>query len=172
VAGAVRSSEYAFAEAPTQDYLLSKFEDAAMPIDPWNVLSADFGTVAKPSTAFVTLLDLAIYFAFSFKVSLARRKYKVAAPSIDGPEPFQRIFRVHQNMVEQMVLHLPLLWLAAFAMDDMFAAAFGAVWALGRVLYARGYYQKPKRRTKGLLISLAADAVLFLGILTSVIASF
>jgi hypothetical protein len=143
-----------------------------MPLDPWSVFTADFGAMPKPSTAFVTLLDMAIYCVLFINVGRARGKYKVAAPSVDGPEPFLRILRVQANTVEQLVLHLPLLWMAAFAMDDLFAASFGAVWALSRVLYARGYYRKPKRRAKGFVIGMIVNAILFAGTLAGVIASF
>jgi glutathione S-transferase len=143
-----------------------------MPIDPWNVLSADFGTLTKPYTAFVTLADMAMYLVLTFNVGLARKKHKIAAPDIEGPEAFKRVFRAHQNTLEQLAFHLPLLWLAAFAMDDVFAAAMGAVWILGRILYARGYYQKAKRRAKGFFVCLIANAVLFFAVLASVIASF
>jgi len=143
-----------------------------MPIDPWNVFSANFGTIPKPYTAFVTLLDMAIYFVIFANVGRARRKFKIKAPETDGPEMFLRVFRVQANTVEQLVLHLPLLWIAAFAMDDMFAASFGAVWALGRILYARGYYQKPKRRTKGFVIGMIVNVILFIGALTGTVASF
>lgn len=143
-----------------------------MPLDPWNVFTANFGLLHQPYTAFVTLLDMAIYFVICVNVSRARREYHVKAPSVDGPEPFQRVLRVQANTVEQMVLHLPILWIAAFAMDDIFAASFGAVWALGRVLYARGYYQKPKRRAKGFIIGMIVNAILFAGALAGTIASF
>jgi uncharacterized membrane protein YecN with MAPEG domain len=140
-----------------------------MPVDPWSVFSADFGTLSKPYTAFVTLMDMFLYFAFTINVGRARAKYKVQAPSTDG---FLRVLRVQENTVEQLIQHLPLLWVAAFAMDDMFAAAFGAVWTLSRVLYARGYYQKAKRRAKGFVIGVLVNLVLLAGALAGTIASF
>jgi len=143
-----------------------------MMVDPWNVFTANFGSVAKPYTAFVTLLDMVMFFGVSFKVALARKKYKVEAPHTDGPVEFLRIFRTQANTVEQMVQHLPLLWIAAFAMDDVFAASFGAVWLLGRILYARGYYRKAKSRTKGFFVGLFVNVVLLLGALAGTIASF
>ena len=143
-----------------------------MPIDPWNVFSANFGSVAKPYTAFATLIDMAVYFALIANVGRARRRYKIQAPMTDGPEGFLRVLRVQENTVEQLALHLPLLWIAAFAMDDMFAASLGAVWALSRVIYARGYYQKAKRRTKGFVIGMIVNVLLFLGAITGTIASF
>ena len=143
-----------------------------MPLDPWSVFTANFGAAPKPCTAFVTLLDMAIYFVTIVNVGRARAQYKVKAPSTDGPEPFLRILRVQVNTVEQLALHLPILWVAAFAMDDAFAASFGAVWALGRVLYARGYYKKAKRRTKGFIIGMVVNGILLAGALAGTVASF
>jgi glutathione S-transferase len=143
-----------------------------MNVDPWNIFTAGFGTVPKPYTAFVTLLDMALYFLMSVNVMFGRGKYKIKAPDTDGPEVFQRIFRVHANTLEQLALHLPLLWIAAFAMDDVFAAAFGGVWTLSRVLYARGYYLDAKRRDKGFVIGIGVNVILFLGALAGTIASF
>lgn len=143
-----------------------------MPLDPWSVFTADFGSMPKPYTAFATLVDMAIYFVITAKVGHARTKYKVPAPAIDGPEPFLRILRVQANTVEQLAQHLPILWIAAFAMDDMFAASFGAVWALARILYARGYYQKAKRRTKGFIIGMIVNGILFAGAVAGTIAAF
>lgn len=143
-----------------------------MNVDPWNLFSRNFGAMPNPSTAFVTLMDMVIYLVLAFNVGRARMKYKVEAPSTDGPPEFQRIFRVQMNTLEQLALHLPLLWIAAFSMDDMFAAAFGSVWALSRILYARTYYRKAKGRTKGFVIGMAVNGVLFLGALAGTIASF
>jgi glutathione S-transferase len=143
-----------------------------MTLDPWNVFTATFGQVPKPCTAFVTLLDMVLYFLLTFNVARARGKYKVEPPNVDGPPEFRRIFRVQQNTLEHLMLHLPLMWIAAYAMDDVFAAAFGSIWTLGRVLYAVRYYQKANRRIKGFLISLFANAVLLLGALAGTVASF
>ena len=143
-----------------------------MIIDPWDLFTSNFGGMPKPCTAFVTLLDMLIYCVFTANVGRARIKYKVKAPSTDGSEAFLRILRVQTNTVEQLILHLPLLWIAAFGMGDIFAASFGAVWALARILYARGYYKKAQRRTKGFLIGMIVNAVLFAGAVAGTVASF
>jgi len=143
-----------------------------MNIDPWNIFSANFGQMPKPSTAFVTLLDMILYFFLFMNVGRARHKFNIQTPSIEGPEEFQRIFRAHINTLEQLMFHLPLLWIAAFAMDDVFAAAFGSVWLLGRILYTRGYYRKAKSHNKGFLISFMVNIVLFMGAMAGTIASF
>lgn len=141
-------------------------------MDPWQIFTSNFGHVGMPFTAFVTLLDIGLYFFLTYNVGRARGRYKIQAPAVDGPEAFQRVMRVHVNTVEQLLMHLPLLWLAAFAMNDVFAAAFGAVWLLSRILYARGYYRKAKSRMKGFLIGIFINVVLFVGALAGTVASF
>lgn len=142
-----------------------------MTLDPWHIFTANFGQVPKPYTAFATLLDMVLYGLVTFNVGRGRVKYKVQAPSIDGPESFQRIFRVHMNTLEQLAFHLPLLWIAAFAMSDVYAASLGLVWCFGRSLYAVRYYQKANRRTKGFIISMFANMLLLIGALVGTIAS-
>lgn len=142
-----------------------------MTLDPWHIFTANFGHLPKPYTACVTLLDMLLYFILSFNVGRARATFKVRAPATDGPDEFQRIFRTQMNTMEQLVLHLPLLWIAAFAMSDVFAAAFGAVWWAARILYARGYYLKAKRRTKGFMIALLVNLILLLGAIAGTMAS-
>ena len=142
-----------------------------MSLDPWHVFSANFGQFPKPYTALATLLDMALYFCVMINVARGRRKYKVPVPSFDGPEEFVRFVRVHLNTLEHLALHLPLLWIAAYAMDDTFAAAIGFVWFFGRALYAIRYYQKTSRRLKGFAISMFANIILFIGALVGTLAS-
>lgn len=143
-----------------------------MSLDPWQIFTANFGSVPKPYTALATLLDMVLYFWVTLNVGIGRRKYKVAAPATDGPEPFLRIFRVQMNTLEQLALHLPLLWIAAYAMDDVFAAAIGLIWLFGRSLYAIRYYRKAGRRTKGFVISMLANLALLAGAMAGTLASF
>ena len=142
-----------------------------MTLDPWHVFTANFGQVPKPYTALATILDMALYFWVGINVAIGRRKYNVDVPRQDGPEEFVRIIRVHLNTLEQLALHLPLLWIAAFAMDDVFAAVLGLVWFFGRSLYAIRYYQKASRRHKGFAIAMSSNVILFVGALVGTLAS-
>jgi len=136
------------------------------------ILTVDFGMAHQPYTALVTLIDLLLYGVMSINVSRARCSLKVDAPSTEGPAQFQRIFRVHMNTCEQLVLHLPLLWLAAMVLSDRYAAACGMVWFIGRIVYAYTYYRAPKTRSPGYAIGVLANLVLFVGVLLSVMKSF
>ena len=77
--------------------------------------------------------------------------------------------RVQTNTVEQMIIFLPLLWIAAFYSGDRIAAAFGAAWVVGRVVYALGYYQEPKKRSAGFMISSVATVSLLVAAVVGLI---
>ncbi|HEX2531306.1 MAG TPA: MAPEG family protein [Burkholderiaceae bacterium] len=114
-------------------------------------------------TAWATLAALAVYFWTVVNAARARVKYKVTAPSMEGPLQFQSAQRVQVNTVEQLVLFLPALWLCAYLLGDRWAALGGAVWVVGRVLYARAYYQNPGRRAPGFILTLLSSVALALG---------
>ncbi|NKB45288.1 MAG: MAPEG family protein [Alphaproteobacteria bacterium] len=122
-----------------------------------------------PLTALSTVVTLMVYFYCIAMVGKARAKHGIKPPSVDGPEEFQRVNRVHQNMVEQLVFHLPALWLFAAAWGDMGAGILGAIFAIGRILYARGYYEAAEKRGRGFGLSTMASVILLLGALAGVV---
>ena len=104
-------------------------------------------------TAWVTIAAVLMYVWVFANVGKARSMHKVAPPATDGPVEFLVALRVQANTVEQMIIFVPLLWLSAMYSGDMISAGFGAVWVIGRVVYALGYYQEPKKRSTGFMIS-------------------
>ena len=120
-------------------------------------------------TALITVLSLVLYFVLTAMVGRARGKYQISAPAVSGNADFERVFRVQQNTVESLVMHLPVLWLFAFYVSDCWAAGLGAVWIIGRILYARGYYAEAKKRSTGVLISTIATFVLLIGSLVEIV---
>lgn len=111
-------------------------------------------------TAWATLAVLAVYFATFGIAAMARAKFKVPAPSMDGPVEFQSAHRVQMNTLEQLPLVLVPMWLCATFLGDASAAAGGALWCVGRILYALAYYQEPRRREFGFITGMAASAFL------------
>jgi glutathione S-transferase len=114
-------------------------------------------------TAWATLAVLGVYFWTFGMAALARGKYKVMAPSMDGPLPFQSAQRVQVNTLEQLPLVLGPLWLCALYLGDVWAAAGGLVWCLARILYALGYYRDPAKREFGFIAGMLASAALVVG---------
>lgn len=114
-------------------------------------------------TAWVTLAALVMYAWVLYNVGKARGKFGIHAPACDGPVEFLSVLRVQANTVEQMVAFFPALFVCAACYNDVFAAVFGAIWVVARILYAVGYYQEPKKRSLGFNLSALAIVALMGG---------
>lgn len=114
-------------------------------------------------TAWATLAVLGVYFWTGVMAGAARAKYKVAAPSMDGPLPFQSAQRVQMNTLEQLPLVLAPLWLCSIYLGDAWAGAGGLLWCVGRILYALGYYRDPAKRELGFIVGMLACGALVAG---------
>lgn len=119
----------------------------------------------------ITALTLLVYQVIALNVGRARVKYKVPPPQITGDPDFERVLRVQQNTGEQLIFFLPLLWLFSFYISPLWGAGVGAVWLVGRIVYAWGYYQAAEKRTIGFGISSISGIVLLLGSLWGIILS-
>lgn len=113
-------------------------------------------------TAIVTLLNIALLLWVGAMVGQARAKYHIEAPATTGHPMFERTFRVQMNTIENTVIFLPTVWLAALYGATIIIRAAGAVWIVGRTMYALGYRKDPAKRGLGYGISLLAFAVLLL----------
>jgi glutathione S-transferase len=114
-------------------------------------------------TALVTCLALLVYFFSSVLVSRARAKFGVKLPAISGNPDFERVFRAQMNTLEWLPIFLPALWLFAIYISDTGAAALGAVWVIGRILYVLGYAKAVEKRGPGFAIQALATIALWLG---------
>ena len=119
--------------------------------------------VAMHWPALVTLATLALGFATAWLVGNARVKYRIKAPATTGHEMFERAYRVQMNTLENTVIFLPVLWLAANYVGAVFAGALGALWLAGRIWYVFAYMADPKKRGKGFGLAYAAWGVLMIG---------
>jgi glutathione S-transferase len=111
--------------------------------------------------ALVTLATLALLFGCVWYVGHARVRYKVSAPATTGPAEFERAFRVQMNTLENTVLFLPALWLAALY-SPRIAAVIGAVWVLARIWYAFAYASDPKARGAPFVVAFVAWGTLMI----------
>jgi uncharacterized membrane protein YecN with MAPEG domain len=117
-----------------------------------------------PYVAIVTVVALLQFFWFGWQVGVARAKYNIAAPAVSGNEMFERVFRVHMNTLEQLVVFLPALWIFASFISPIWAAVLGAVFIIGRAVYARAYVKDPKSRSPGFAMTAIPLLLLLLGI--------
>jgi len=111
-------------------------------------------------TALVTIAAILYTFYLSGRVGLARNKLGVDAPAMSGQPAFDVAFRIHMNTIEQLVLFVPMLWLAVAVVGDIWAAEIGVVWIVGRVLYAAGYSKDVDKRGPGMGLTMLSTAVL------------
>ena len=118
-----------------------------------------------PYVALVTVIALLEFFLFGVLVARARGRYGVAAPATSGNEIFERYFRVQMNTLEQLVLFLPLLWIFASYVSPLWAAGLGAVFILGRAIYAASYIRDPKSRGPGFALTAFPVFALMIGTL-------
>jgi len=120
--------------------------------------------------AIVTLVALLVYVWMGIGVGGARRRSGISAPAMTGDPLLERAIRVQMNTLEWLPIFLPSLWLFHLFWTPQdpsgrIAAAIGAVWIVGRVLYALGYVKDPAKRELGFTIQALAAAVLLFGAL-------
>jgi glutathione S-transferase len=100
-------------------------------------------------TAAVTLLAVLISLAFAIRVARARRRTGIQAPAMGGVQELEYALRVQGNTVEQFVIFLPSLWLAALYFPGWWAPILGLIWCLGRIIYCFVYGSSPGQRFPG-----------------------
>ena len=119
--------------------------------------------------ALVTLLNVLLLAATVFAVGSARSKHGIKAPATSGHEGFERAYRVQMNTIEQTVLFLPVLWLAATHGFAGWAGIAGLVWIAGRVWYFAAYLADPAKRGGGFVTGMLAWLVVLVLATTGVV---
>lgn len=113
--------------------------------------------------AIVTILAVLQAFWFAFQVGQQRVKHGVKAPACTGAPEFERMFRVHQNTMEQLVLVIPTLWIFGYYVHGLIGAGLGLLYIIGRFVYRASYLKDPASRSAGFGIGALALAVLAIG---------
>jgi glutathione S-transferase len=70
-----------------------------------------------------------------------------------------------------MPIFLPLLWLFAYYVSDIWAAVLGLVWIGGRLFYMVSYSEAANKRGPGFGIQAAACVALLIGAVIGIISS-
>ncbi len=116
----------------------------------------------------IILLSLVQFTWFSVRVGIARGKYGVDAPKTTGNEIWERLYRVQQNTMEQLILFIPAMLAFSAYLSTRWALVPGIVFLVGRQLYSWEYVSKPPSRTPGMALTLLANTVLLAGALVGV----
>jgi len=111
----------------------------------------------------VTALAVLQFVLFGAQVAQARGRYGVKAPAITGNAIFERYFRVHQNTLEQLVVLVPALYLFSHYFSPAVAAALGAIYLVGRQIYAMTYVKDPAKRSAGFGLTVLPMLILVFG---------
>ena len=113
----------------------------------------------------VTALALIQFVVFGIQVSRIRGKSGIKAPTMTGSPELDRMFRVHVNTMEQLVLFIPALWLYAYYVNPLWGAGIGLVYVIGRFIYRAAYLKDPSNRTLGFALSFLPSAVMLVWVL-------
>ena len=113
----------------------------------------------------ITVLALLQYILFSIQVGSMRGKHKVSAPAVTGASEFDRMFRVQQNTMEQLVAFLPALWMFGYFVKPLWAAGFGLVFIVGRFIYRAEYLKDPGSRAPGFTMTFVPTVVMLVWLL-------
>ena len=115
------------------------------------------------SIAFVILVALLQYAYFTFRVGLLRGKYGVPAPKCSGHDTWERMFRVQQNTMEQLVMFVPAIILFAHFVSARWALLPGVLFIIGRALYSHLYIKDPATRPVGAVMTLFSNLAMVVG---------
>ncbi len=117
----------------------------------------------------VAVLAIAQLLFFSILVGRARGLYGIKAPAVTGHEMFERTYRVQMNTLELMVPFLPALYIAAKYWPQIYVAAIGVVYVIGRFMYWRNYLAAPASRSNAFGLSILPILVLLLAVLAGIV---
>lgn len=121
------------------------------------------------NAALIILFALVQYVTFTLRVGAGRQKFGVAAPKTMGNESWERLYRVQQNTMEQLVVLIPAAIAFSAYVSDRWVLLPGLVYLAGRQLYSWEYVRDPKSRVPGISLTLFANAVLVIGALVGLL---
>eukprot|EP01135_Chromosphaera_perkinsii_P007752 Nk52_evm41s967 gene=Nk52_evmTU41s967 len=119
-----------------------------------------------PEFGYVLLVGVLYFFVLmwkGFQIGKIRKKYNIAYPKMydEKCNEFNCYQRAHQNSLEALPQFYFLL-LTAGVKHPVYAAVFGLIYVISRIVYALGYYTgDPKNRVKGAFGYIALLGLLF-----------
>ncbi len=105
-------------------------------------------TLSAPATlltAIITVLAILVSLGTGILVARVRRKHGIWPPAMTGTPELERALRIQGNTLEQFVIFLPALWLAALYFQGWIPPILGLIWCVGRIVYASQYLGDKKR---------------------------
>jgi glutathione S-transferase len=121
-------------------------------------------TLAAPATLLAAIATvLAILFSVWCGILVARTRARVGIqpPAMTGSPDLERALRIQGNTLEQFVIFVPALWLAALYFQGWIPGVLGLAWCLGRVIYVP-LYLSGKNRIAGFALTIFPTLILTL----------
>ena len=97
-------------------------------------------------TIIIIMIALIQYQFFGLRTGISRPKYNVQPPKTTGHETWERIYRVHQNTMEQLVVFIPGMLAFTHYVSAMWAAVLGVLFIVFRQYYSFMYIKNPPDR--------------------------
>ena len=111
----------------------------------------------------VMLVALIEYMVLAGLVGRARGQYGVRAPATTGHPTFERIYRVHQNTLEALIVFVPALLVFACYLSFAWAAGLGVAFIVARAIYAVSYIRAAEKRGIGAGLTGVVNIALVVG---------
>jgi glutathione S-transferase len=111
----------------------------------------------------IMVLAVVEVMVLGFLVGRAWDKDDVHAPATSGNPAGGRLYRAHQNSIEQLVLFIPLFFAYCFNTGLQTGILLGVVYLVARALYAAGYLRDSDRRGAGAFLTFAVQVWLAVG---------
>jgi len=122
-------------------------------------------------TLIIILIALLQFIVFTAKAGFTRNKYSVGAPKTTGHEDWERIYRVQQNTMEQLVIFIPAMYTFTLYVSDRWVILPGVLFVIGRQVYSYLYEKDPATRGPGVALSFFSNIALVVGSLIGIILS-
>jgi glutathione S-transferase len=119
-------------------------------------------------TFIIILIALLQYLFFVGRTGFSREKYGVKAPKTAGHDVWERIFRVQQNTMEQLIIFIPGMLLFSQYVGVVWALIPGLAFVIGRQIYSHLYVKDPASRGPGMIMSFFANIALVIGSLIGI----
>lgn len=113
----------------------------------------------------IILVALLQYSYFLSKVGYFRAKFEVHAPKTTGNEQWERLFRIQQNTMEQLVIFIPATYFFGIIVSADWVLLPGIVFLIGRAIYSSTYVKNPNGRGLGMILSFIPSVLMILTIL-------
>lgn len=122
----------------------------------------------------ITIIMIALlqYSFFIFKVGFSRGKYGVVAPKTTGNDQWERLFRVQQNTMEQLVIFIPAIVIFSHTVSIQWALLPGVLFIVGRQAYYHLYTKNPESRALGMVLSFFSNIGMLLAVLVALVLNY